>query len=208
MEKRTKKHPVLGTLESSALGGWDGKVTMSRFGRGKWSRRLKVSIAEFRPESEQRALQMASALVQRSSQLTELVLEGLWRELTGNEPQSTTWWGDGTGLQTANEALDQPLKHRDDLLDVLRPWALFVRCDTHGDGELTAGITFTCRFEREHGLDVLTDGTQVLGTGYHLDAEKYERFWTITREEWNRRAKAAMAKFEAARAAAGKRQSS
>lgn len=201
MEKRTKKHPILGTLESSSLGGWDGKVTMSRFGRGKWSRRLKLSIAEFAPASEMRALQMASALVERSPQLTELVLDGLWRELTGNEPQSTTWWGDGTGLQTANEILDQPLKQRGDLLDVLRPWSLFVRRDALGDHELTAGITFSCDFEEEHGLDVLTDGTQVLGTGYYLDAMKYERFWTITREEWNRRNDAAIAKLRALLAA-------
>lgn len=205
MEKRTKKHPVLGTLTSFGSREWRGKVTMPRFGGGKWPRALDVAIRDFTPESEERALTMAATLVERSPELTELVLDGLWREFSGDEPQGTAWWSRNGALAKANEWLDKPLKKRDDLLGLLRPYSLFVRADYHGDRELVAGISFHCDFDEEHGLDLLTDGAQVLGTGRASEAEKYERFWTITREEWNRRAKEAMAKFEAAKAAAQKR---
>jgi hypothetical protein len=207
MEKRTKKHPVLGTLTSVGSGEWLGKVMMRGFGRGKWARALKVSIDSHEAEAEKRAIELAAALVERSSHLTNVLLDGLWREFSGEEPQGTSWWARDGGLALANKWLEKPLKTRDDLVALLRPYCLFVRADYHGDGELVAGLTFHCEFEQEHGLDVLTDGDQVLGTGYATDAQKYERFWTITRAERDRRAKEAMARFQAARAAAQKRQS-
>ena len=123
-----------------------------------------------------RALALLEPLVANAAALPDLIVDAMWNELSGGEAENGHWWARPGGLETVNEGLDEPITKRGDLWRVLQPDALFVREDVHGDRQLTAGVAFACDFEEEHGLDVLTDGTRVLGTGYALDAEKYARF--------------------------------
>ncbi len=133
-------------------------------------------MAKTRARRTPQALALLEPLVANSATLPDLIIDALWNELSGGESENYTWWARPGGLESANEGLDEPITERGDLWRVLRPHSLFVRVDRHGDGELTPGVAFGCDFEQEHDLDVLTDGTRVLGTGYALDAKKYARF--------------------------------
>jgi hypothetical protein len=177
MSKQTFDHPTFGTLNSDDGYLWEGEVSLPSFGRHGWSDALQIQIEgdEEGPPDPQ-AVALLEPLLANASSLPDLIVDALWNELSGGETENGHWWARPGGLETANETLDEPIAKRDDLWRVLRPQSLFVRADVHGDGQLTAGVAFACDFEEEHGLDVLTDGTRVLGTGYALDAEKYARF--------------------------------
>jgi len=177
MQKLTLDHPRLGTLHCDDGCLWEGHITLPGFGQHGWSDELQIQIyVEDEGPPDPRALALLEPLVANAAALPDLIVDALWNELSGGEAENGHWWARPGGLETVNEGLDEPITKRDDLWRVLQPDALFVREDVHGDRQLTAGVAFACDFEEEHGLDVLTDGTRVLGTGYALDAEKYARF--------------------------------
>lgn len=174
------KHETLGTLKYDDLDeDWKGRVTLdAAFGKRRWPRRLELQLPGDESGPDARAVKLAAAVLERSATLADLLVDGLWAELEGRETEATHWWGKRKGLAQVNENLDdegsKPIAGRDDLYRVMRPHALFVREDR--DGVPTAGVAFHCEFEEEHGLDVLTDGRRVLGTGYALDGQRYKRF--------------------------------
>jgi hypothetical protein len=178
MAKQSFNHPILGTLTFDDCDLWEGEITLPDFSLHGWRDTLSLylySSEEGPPDP--RALALLEPLVANAAKLPDLIVDALWNELSGGETENGHWWARPGGLEIANEALDEgSIAQRDDLWRVLRPQSMFVRRDRHGDGELTPGVSFHCDFEEEHGLDVLTDGTKVLGTGYQLDAEKYTRF--------------------------------
>jgi hypothetical protein len=170
------KHETLGTLTFDD-DRWTGKVTLdAAFGKHKWSRKLDVELPGDEAGPDPKGIELLRPLVEHAATLPDLVVDGLWAELDGREKENGHWWARKGGLEEVNDGLDEPIEDRDGLWRVLRPHTLFVRDDFHGDGELTPGVAFHCDFEEEHGLDVLTDGTRILGTGYATDAEKYKRF--------------------------------
>ncbi|MEM6561392.1 MAG: hypothetical protein AAF656_07310, partial [Planctomycetota bacterium] len=119
---------------------------------------------------------------------------GVWDEFTGAEPQGRYWWSGQ--LDQVNSLFEKPLSGPDDLIDHLDPHTLFVTEDFHGDEQLVAGFHCSCDFEEEHGLDILTDGQRVLGTGYSGEARKYERFSKLTDAEISARSDAMWAKMD------------
>ena len=178
METLTFEHPRFGKFESDDGGErWKGRVVLAGFGRYGW--REELDIFFYRNEKgppEARGFELLEPVVANGSGLPDLIVDALWKEVSGEEPENDIWWSRRGGLEEVNEGLDEPITKRDDLWRVLDPYSLFVRTDRRGDKELVAGVHFACEFEQEHGLDVLTDGRRVLGTGYALDAEKYARF--------------------------------
>lgn len=176
------KHETLGTLKFDDIDDrWTGKVTLdAAFGAHRWPRKLELQLPGDEAGPDPKGIALVLPLVEHAATLPDLIVDALWGELTGREKENGHWWAKKNGLKTANEGLEDegsdPIEERDDLWRVLHPHALFVRDDFHGDGEPTAGVAFACDFEEEHGLDVLTDGTRILGTGYAEDAEKYKRF--------------------------------
>jgi hypothetical protein len=178
MANETFEHPKFGTLHSEDGGYlWNGKITLPAFGQHGWKETLQIQIyGEEAGPPDPDVFALLEPLIANASRLPDLIVDALWNELSGGESENGHWWARPGGLETVNEGLDEPITKRDDLWGVLRPNALFVQKDVHGDGQLTPGLAFTCDFEMEHSLDVLTDGTRVLGTGYTLEAEKYARF--------------------------------
>ena len=189
---KSVRHPVLGTLTSPGeFDGWSGRVALPGFGGGRWPAELPLHFfgGERGPgdEPDPRAVALVLPLIEHAATLADVILDGLWAELDGREQENDHWWARPDGLAAVNQMLlaasERPIAGRDDLMRVLEPTDLFVRDDEHGDDAWTAGVGFACAFEEEHGLDVLTDGRRVLGTGYSLDAAKYARFWAITPAE-------------------------
>jgi len=177
MAKQKFDHPRFGTLRSVDGDLWEGKIVLLEFGQHGWSGALQIQIyGDDEGPPDARAFALLEPLVANASKLPDLIVDALWSELSGGETENGHWWARPGGLETANESLDEPITKREDLWRVLRPSSLFVRTDAQGDRQLIAGVAFGCDFEQEHGLDVLTDGTRILGTGYAWDAKKYARF--------------------------------
>lgn len=177
MSERSFNHPTLGQLHSDDGYLWEGEAFLPCFAKHGWNETLQIQIyGDEQGPPHAHAIALLEPLITSAPRLPDLIVDGLWNELSGGEAENNHWWARHGGLEAANEVLDEPLAARDDLWRVLHPNSLFVREDTHGDGHLTAGVGFGCDFEEEHGLDVLTDSIHILGTGYALDAQKYARF--------------------------------
>lgn len=170
-------HSIYGRLHTGDGYLWEGEIVLLGFARHGWRDKLYINILVEEPgPPDAHVFNLLDPLMNNAARLPDLVVDALWNELSGNEMESSYWWAHPThGLGEVNRNLNEPITKRDDLWRVLHPGSLFVRKD-HGDKQLTAGIGFSCDFEEEHGLDVLTDGFRVLGTGYADDAEKYRRF--------------------------------
>lgn len=181
---RTFDHPRLSDPSDDG-GEWEATADMGDWGHGHWPGEVTVYIdtkddAQFAADAE-----LLRPVLDRGEALGRLLVEGLWAELSGNEPQAEVWWAGN--LDTVNEYLAEddlePVTSAEDLYRILEPESLRADFDIHGDHTPIVTVQFHCEFEQEHGLTIMTDGQQVRGTGYSGDATQYERFLSVSTEE-------------------------
>ena len=195
---KTAEDPVLGTLEYAGV--WCCKLPLPGAAERGWPEELDFVFTEDGDEAgpSEASVRLARPLAERGAGLIDVILNGVWDEFTGKEPQARAWWSDD--LAKANRYITRhgaaPVTTPADLPKVMRPTQAFVVLDIHGDGEPVAGLSFSADFEEEHGFDVLTDGEKVLGTGYNAEAEKYPRHSAITPEQREARHTASRQWFE------------
>ena len=176
------EHPrVVKTRHGSS--GWYGVVDLDDWGAGHWRPRLGAGIATDDPDQFARDAELLTKVLDRGPALGQMLVEGLWQEITRGS--DNYWWtGD---LDQVNKSLEHsdipPLREAGDLYRVLDPSDILIEIDTHGDQYPVAWCNFGCDFEEEHGLSLLTDGDQLVGSGYAGDATKYERFSAVSKAE-------------------------
>lgn len=135
-----------------------------------------------------RAAAVALALKVLGNQvaLAERVVAAVWDDINGRGGDSGMWWhgdfsfpqGDPTGLRRSFiiDGLTQDglsLERAEDLKQLLRLREIVVRNDVGEHGESLVELRFDAAFEIEHGIGILTDGDQILGTGYQVDVEAF-----------------------------------
>ena len=112
-----------------------------------------------------------AARVLRTGGLAAVVAAALWDDFNGRGPDSGMWWHDN--LDEVSEELE-PIQSADDVYQVLRLFAIWVRKRGTAGGKPLVELCFWAAFEPEHNVGVLTDGARVLGTGYQGDASLFE----------------------------------
>ena len=178
----TLDHPTLGPITFLSNGShWSGRVDMGDWGGGHWPKQIEFLVPGTPDGPNEAFVPAMAAVLERKDRLGEVVLNGVWAEMTGAEPEAEVWW---TNLNDVNRRLGDkgPLREAGDLARVMWPLELDARTDWDGDDAPMVALMFRADFEEEHGFDVLTDGEKVLGTGYQGEATKYARYQSVAAE--------------------------
>jgi hypothetical protein len=192
-------HPRLGTFEHHDI-WWRRNITLPSLTSFSY---IDAAVRAYRtsPEPFKLILQCASederpneamaslaaAILDNESKLVPKLLEAMWEDLNGRGPESGMWWhGDlpnarrgGNWASFAANALKElalPIPAcPEDLRQILEPMDLTIRRDFSPPQPWIGEFNFYAGFDVEHGVGVLTDGTEILGIGYSADAVRFKR---------------------------------
>jgi hypothetical protein len=84
------------------------------------------------------------------------------------------WWhGDVEEVARFSDGRLSPQSRPEDLYSAMGFSRVAIRKEADGDESPVAELIFNAVFEQEHGVGVLTDGKEVLGTGYIDEASPF-----------------------------------
>ena len=112
-----------------------------------------------------------------------LIREGLlalYNDILGDKVDSGMWWHseidemrkDGADFISGNKGL---LTSQDDLTAFLGKPSIYVQNFGYAYGKPCSTIIFNSMIDPEHGIGLLTDGESILGIGYGIEADVFER---------------------------------
>ena len=114
-------------------------------------------------------------LVSNQKQLASKIVTALWEEFQGQRTSGMWWTGQiGQIEQVAEERGLAKLNKPDDLRPLLKMLAIQIGRLIQGRAQRVAEIRFNSAFEESHGVGILTDGREILGSGYMGEAAIYE----------------------------------
>ena len=119
---------------------------------------------------------MALLVIANHEKLAELVAPTLWEEFNGRGGNSGMWWR-GDLKQVADNykyASRRAPKGPQDVIKALGFSSVTVLEETVGYKKPVAELSFSSLIDEEHGIGLLTDGKEILGTGYAGEAFPYE----------------------------------
>jgi len=184
----TWEHPELGSFKWNG-DRWVGRVEVPAWsvykhypeggGLGEYvenEQTVPVEIEREEAGDGPSEAQVAALLgfVQHSPKLASAVVETVWAVFSGDMKGSGYWWeGD---LDQVNEAAEynedaKPIESQADVRDSL----LLMSIGIGYQHETAIEISFSPWWEEEHGVGVLVHEDRVLGIGYQLDVEPFDK---------------------------------
>ena len=171
-------HPNLGAFEFEDL-GWFREVKMPGFTKfdvdapPDYDRAIvDFTFDAYEPDEfpSDAMIRVASDLFMNHGQLITDGARMLFDDIRGDGPDSGMWWHDD--LSHVNEILANHAKRLAELEDIftlLNGPSVLIQESGYGFDRACAIIGFESPIDIEHGLGWLTDGNQILGTGYRSD---------------------------------------
>jgi hypothetical protein len=137
---------------------------------GKYELEFEADDKKDLPTEE--AVAVALRVIANNAALVPKITKALWEDFNGRGPDSGMWWhGD---MDQVAQGMDRPPpRGPDDLLALMVATGIVIHKEVDGYERPVAEITFGAVFEEEHGVGILTDGRDVLGTGYIADVTPY-----------------------------------
>jgi hypothetical protein len=178
-------HPELGKFKHDGI-AWISTVSMPAFkafaydtgysnarrSTGKHELAFEADDEDETPSAA--AVALADKVLANQKEMVCKVTEALWKDFTGQGPESGMWWhGDLDQVAEAMDA-DEPPAGPEDLLKVLQLSQVTVRKEVHGYKKPVVELSFHAPFEEEHGVSLLTDGKEILGIGYSSDVTPFK----------------------------------
>lgn len=173
---RVWSHPSFGEF-TRGYTSWEGQIVLPAFAKfdlplpkGRYELHVGLSsLEEGEPQSE--LLGVAEKIVESQTALGDAILMALWRELTGEGPDSGMGWHGAIANNTIPQFTgpDAP-EGPEDIVDWIELWQ--VRCVPQLDDEKpVAEFAFRASWEEEHGgMGVLLEEGVVTGIGFGGDA--------------------------------------
>lgn len=181
----TWEDPELGVFELSRGEGWCREIDVPNFMAfqySDWPKRPVYLIFAADDENDIPTDGQVSVARQTINNLERLIEEGLLAlvdDFQGRGPDSGMWWHSDIDQVlenlTSNGARLDSLGSPDDLYVVMGQPSIRIQESGYGYGKPCAIIGFEAQFEVEHGVGILTDGEQILGTGYRTDVSPFGR---------------------------------
>ena len=114
------------------------------------------------------AVAMVLRIVANQAALVTTITKALWDDFHGEGPNSGMWWHGNVNQVVDSMFREAPLTSPQEICAVLQPGGMRILTNLE-ELPVVAEIDFHARFEEEHGVGILTDGSTVLGIGYALD---------------------------------------
>lgn len=177
----TWTHPELGEFEYHIE--WTKPVSMPGFAAFTFEKDDVAGAAvplRFYADDEddapsEAAAAVATQVLAKQSDLAAKVVNALWDSFNGRGPGAGMWWHNHLGeLAEAVEGAGLPRPTQPaDLRAVLGLQEVYVHREVEGYDRPVVELRFAAAFEDEHGVGILTDGTNVLGIGYIADVRPF-----------------------------------
>ena len=178
----TWKHPRLGEFEYDDF-GWAADVSAPAFQAFDYSGggydnavegmyRLEFQIEEEQTPSDEMT-SLAAKVLMNQEKLAADVANLIWDQFNGRGPHSGMWWyGD---MKSVTEWLDDEveLTSAGDIYELMALSSIMLHPEIHGYQGPVVELCFHARFEKEHGVGVLTDGERIVGVGYMADPNPF-----------------------------------
>lgn len=130
--------------------------------------------------SEQ-VIEVARLTIKNHQYLLREGIKALFNDLIGKGPDSGMWWHSAIDhvreivANRVDESTLAVLNKPEDLHALLGKPSIRVQEFGYGYDDPCSIISFEAVFEPEHGIGILTDGTQILGVGYEMDVSPFNQ---------------------------------
>ncbi|MBN2024833.1 MAG: hypothetical protein JW809_18785 [Pirellulales bacterium] len=188
---KTWKHPDLGAFTNDG-DSWIREVRLPAFsvfkyrsgGRNAGSSKVEIRfwVDEDGELPTERAAAVAKKVIENQEVLARRLKKSFYDDLNGRGPDSGMGWHGN--IQLVRECLEderdgkkaQSLESPADLDNVLGEPAVWIHESACREYDKPCAVLcFGARFEIEHGVGILTDGTRILGTGFMTDVQPFKR---------------------------------
>jgi len=181
----TWSHPELGTFKYDGM-IWVNKISMPAFkafaydtrysnarrSTGKHELAFEADDEEETPSAA--AVALAAKLLANQKEMVSRLTKALWKDFTGEGPESGMWWhGDLDQVAETMDA-DEPPADEKELLTLLQLSQVTVRKGVDGYEKPVIELSFHAPFEDEHGVGLLSDGVEIIGIGYSFDVTPFK----------------------------------
>lgn len=178
----TWTHPDLGTFKYDRdEDAWLTTVKAPAFDVFKWEQEptgeceLAIEVDGPKDAPSKEALALAARVLAAQADLPGKVIRALWDDFNGRGGDSGMWWhGDMERVADMSGSDDPPFQRPEDLLSAMDFLRIVIHKEADGYEKPVAELTFGALFEEEHGVGVLTDGKEILGTGYMGEAAAFD----------------------------------
>ena len=185
----TWDHSELGQFKFGEYEGWLGAVSLPLFRKFTYrakedpSASIQLRFDAYEPDEtpSEEMIQVALATVANHEQLVATGLKVLHDDFHGRGADSGMWWTDDVdhileilGDRYSKDVLDSP----PGLYRLLGCPSIDVQETGYGYDKPCAIIGFESEIDIEHGIGLLTDGKQIIGSGYRCDAGAFPEFAT------------------------------
>jgi hypothetical protein len=191
---KTWKHPRFGKFTGVKLPSgdgpgicWSAQVELPAFRKLKYvqfrSRRtpppptsypLSIWRGEQLDKPPSAAIDLMTRLVDRQKEIVQVIANAFWDEFNGKGPNSRNWWYGALKKKSTQWILeDCPLSGPKDILASLNLESVLIQNVMDGYDGFIIHLWMHSGFEVEHGIGVLTDGHNILGTGYMMEVAPY-----------------------------------
>jgi hypothetical protein len=187
------EEPDLGTFHFDDF-GWTKRVDVPAFKAFKYrARRRKLPVTctlAFTTYDEKNkptpaAVALAKLVLANHAALVTKVADAMWADFTGSGPESGMYWhGDldqvAQGMVDFNAQGLKPPRSAGDLFKLMRLQDIRIEQPARQSARATsspllAQLNFRAAFEQEHGVGILTDGSELLGIGYSGDVSPFKK---------------------------------
>lgn len=183
---KTWDHPELSRFVLTET-GWSGICSMPSSKAFRVSRpaksRLKIEFeaeidSEDLPKSGE--ISIAKRVIKNEASLAKKLIRALFDDLNRSGLDFEMWWRGDT--QTILEFMDENMRLKFDLCvegdirKLIGSPSVWIRPKVDCYKKQCPVILFEAAFDPEHGLGVLTDGSNVIGNGYQMSASPFLKY--------------------------------
>jgi hypothetical protein len=146
-----------------------------RLKRKRKINRYEISIINESPDEKPTPppIAVTRKLISNQKSLAKKVAEALWADFNGKGPDSGMYWhGD---LEQVAQGIEsgEPPRSAKDLYKLMQLHTIHVQRTSGKSKRWLAEMNFHADFEEEHGVGILTDGTDIVGIGYSFDSQPF-----------------------------------